>query len=100
MKKKTIIAPIVHLNGTSKHELTKPIDDALEAIRHAYDALKQCGPNGRDYYTHPKAPQAMEQAQREHRERMLTLHNLQTELESLWAAIEDQEPTAAFGIME
>lgn len=93
---KTIIAPAVHMNGTSKDELTKQIETALDAIRDAYDALKQCGPNGRDYYCHQQAPQAMEKAQQEHRARLLTLHNLQTEMETLWGAIEDGEPTATY----
>jgi len=96
---KTIIAPAVHLNGTSQAELQKPIDAALDAIREAYDALKQCGPNGRDYYCHPQAPQAMEQAQKQHRDRLLVLHNLQTELETLWAAIEYGAPTATLKVM-
>ena len=93
---KTIIAPVVHMNGTSKNGLTEPIETALDAIRTAYDALKQCGPNGRDYYNHPQAPQAMEKAQKEHRGRLLALHNLQTELEELWSAIEDGEPLATY----
>ncbi len=93
---KTIIAPIVHMNGTGKNGLTEPIDAALDAIRTAYEMLKQCGPNGRDYYNHPQAPQAMEQAQREHRNRLLSLHNLSAELEALWTAIEDGETTGTY----
>ena len=96
MKTKTITAPMVHMNGTSKNGLTEPIDAALDAIRAAYDALKNCGPNGRDYYNHPQAPHAMEQAQKEHRDRLLALHNVQTELEELWSAIEDGEPLATY----
>ena len=96
MKTKTITAPMVHMNGTSKNGLTEPIDAALEAIRAAYDALKNCGPNGRDYYNHPQAPHAMEQAQKEHRDRLLALHDLQSELEVLWMAIDDGEPTATY----
>lgn len=100
MQTKTIIAPIVHLNGTSKRGLTEPIDEALDAIREAYDKLKKCAPNGRDYYPHTESQQAMSRAQTEHRERLLALHNLQTELEALWTAIEDQEPTASFELTE
>lgn len=96
MTTKTIIVPSVHMNGTSKNGLTEPIDTALDAIRTACDALKQCGPNGRDYYNHPQAPQAMEKAQQEHRARLLALHNLQAELEAIWGAIEDNETTATY----
>jgi hypothetical protein len=38
----------------------------------------------------------MEQAQKEHRDRLLVLHDLQSELEVLWMAIEDGEPTAFY----
>lgn len=96
MKTKTIIVPLVHMNGTGKNGLTEPIDAALDAIRNAYDALKKCNPNGRDYYNHPQAPQAMEKAQQEHRARFLALHNLQSELEALWQAIDDGETTATY----
>lgn len=100
MTTKTIIAPIVHLNGTSKSGLIDPIEEALDAIREAYDKLKKCAPNGRDYYPYEQSQQALSRAQTEHRERLLALHNLQSELEAIWTAIEDREPMASFELTE
>lgn len=96
MNTKTVIAPRVHMNGTSRDSLVAALDAALDAIRAAYDALKNCGPNGRDYYNHPQAPHAMEQAQKEHRDRLLALHNVQIELEELWSAIEANETQTTY----
>ena len=91
---KTIIAPRVHLNGTSRPSLIAALDAADDAIGQAYEALKQTAPNGRDYYT--EGPQAMQQAQDEHRARLLALHNVQAQLSGIIEAIEDSTTEATY----
>ena len=91
---KTVIVPMIHLNGTSAESLM----GAIDAIGQAYEMLKQCSPNGRDYYTHATAPQAMTTAQDEHRARLLSLHNLQAELYAISLAIDERETTATYEV--
>ena len=95
---KTVIVPMIHLNGTSADSLMGAIDAAHDAIGQAYEMLKQCSPNGRDYYTHATAPQAMTTAQDEHRARLLSLHNLQAELYAISLAIDERETTATYEV--
>ena len=73
--------PTIHLNGTSVESLLEDNDRAYRAINAAYDALRLAGPNGRDYY--PQGGGAMEAAQDEHRERLLALHGIITQLENI-----------------
>lgn len=45
-----ITHPTVHLNGTSRQELTRQFQDQLEALDNAQRVLLANGPNARDYY--------------------------------------------------
>jgi hypothetical protein len=81
----TVVAPIVHFNGTSACELVRLRSDAYDAIQEAARVLAQMGPNGRDYY--PK-PGLMDKAVAQHDRRMQTLRDLMMELENEIATIE------------
>ena len=94
MNTKTVIAPRVHMNGTSRDSLVAALDAAHDTIGQAYESLKQTAPNGRDYYT--EGPQAMEKAQDEHRDRLLALHNVQAELYAIILAIEANETSTTY----
>lgn len=59
-----IVAPTVHLNGTSREQLLEPVREALEAARKLEAALQAAAPNGRDYYTQNAA--ALSTAVRQH----------------------------------
>lgn len=74
-----IIAPIVHLNGTSKGALVDQRCDAYAAIGEAIQALKKAAPNGRDYYFEPGL---MDKALVQHLRRLQVLTDLQDELEA------------------
>lgn len=78
--------PTIHLNGTSKERLVEDLCEASNAIDAAYDKLKQCGPNGRDYY--PQGPEAMERAQAEHFSRLKRLDAVKKEVDALTLAID------------
>jgi hypothetical protein len=56
--------PRVHLNGTSKDELVRQLENACHAIVTAQAALSECAPNGRDYY--PLGDGAINRASLEH----------------------------------
>jgi hypothetical protein len=58
-----VILPIIHLNGDRKETLVRHIEAAFDALSAAYDALKDCAPNGRNYYP---APGRMEDALAQH----------------------------------
>lgn len=81
--------PTVHLNGTSKEGLVKPLAEAYDAIDLAYDALKRTAPNGRDYY--PQGDGALVQAGAEHMDRLRRLDAIKEELQQLILLIDEQQ---------
>jgi len=46
----SLTVPTVHLNGTSREELLRQLQDAWQAVFQARDALAKASPNARDYY--------------------------------------------------
>lgn len=77
MSQTEVVIPCVHMNGTSADELIRLRCDVIEKLHEAYEALKQMGPNGRDYYPEPgKMDRAIEQ----HRRRQLAVDALIAEL--------------------
>ncbi len=81
-----MIIPTIHLNGTSKEQLTGALSAAYDGLNAAYDLLKQTAPNGRDYY--PQGGDAMEMAVDEHMSRLRRIDNVMCEIEQILANIE------------
>jgi hypothetical protein len=79
--------PTIHLNGTSKGRLIEDLCEASNKLDDAYNALKQCAPNGRDYY--PQGPDAMRQAEKEHLDRLGRLDAVKNEIDELTRAIDE-----------
>lgn len=73
-----VIAPIIHLNGTSADRLKEALSEAYLRLGDATEALRQCCPNGRDYYPEPGR---MKLAEEQHYRRIKVLRDLQAELE-------------------
>lgn len=73
-----MIVPIIHLNGTSPERLCEALSDAYDAASKLMDAIKQCAPNGRDYYP---MPGLFEKACEQHRARMQSVTDLQAAIE-------------------
>ena len=76
-----MMLPSIHMNGTSRENLLEGYCDAITAIDYAMDAIRQAGPNGRDYY--PQGPNAMAQAGDEHLIRLQKLTKIREELNTL-----------------
>lgn len=83
-----IVAPIIHLNGTSKERLLEALNNAWVALSvTAYDAMKETAPNGRDYYLKPGT---MEQAIAQHNRRLKVIDDLAEELSQQMELINEQ----------
>ncbi len=78
--------PTIHSNGTSKASLINDLCDASNTLEEAYQTLKRCAPNGRDYYL--QGAVAMETAEREHISRLKRLDEVKQEVDALTVAID------------
>lgn len=74
-----VVAPCVHMNGTGKQHLLDALENAYAALDAAYDAIRNCGPNGRDYYV---GTVHIEHATRQHMERLGAVHAVKKSIES------------------
>ena len=82
-----IIAPIIHLNGTSAFRLKEALEHVYTGLCNVREDLRECAPNGRDYYLKPgKLDLAIEQ----HRRRDDVLGKLMAEIELEMEAIDKQ----------
>jgi hypothetical protein len=84
---KTIHAPTVHMNGTSRSRLTDDLTEALGALNRVTEALGVTAPNARDYY--PQGDGAILRAVEEHSDRLTRLESIGHEIVALIEAIDD-----------
>jgi len=54
--------PLIHLNGTSFESLTDSLEKLYGSLQAARDRIRECRPNGRDYYPFPDAATRLEAA--------------------------------------
>ena len=80
------VAPCVHLNGTSRNQLTENLEKVFQSLQLVYDDLKQAAPNGRDYYI---GTVTLSQALDQHRQRQTMLDNLVASVATELALIAD-----------
>ena len=80
-----MLLPTIHSNGTSKAELVEGLCRASNALDLAYQALKACAPNGRDFY--PQGAGALEAATAEHMDRLRRLDAVKRDVDALTLAI-------------
>lgn len=85
--KRALTVPSVHLNGTSREELLRQVQNAGQAVFRARDALAKASPNARDYY--PQGEAAYPAARAEHDRRARMLLEVEEELSQLPEAIAD-----------
>jgi flagellar biosynthesis chaperone FliJ len=50
---KSLVQPVINLNGTSKESLVKQLRHVLDALRQVESALAGAQPHGRDYQNSP-----------------------------------------------
>ena len=84
-----VVTPIIHLNGNSKQSLLDALKEAYRAVRAAMDALRQCAPNGRNFYPEPGR---LQRAEAQHRARQEHLQAVYASLEAEAIAIQDESP--------
>lgn len=74
--------PSVHLNGTSKDELIRQLEEAGLAIRDAIEKLQGAAPHGRDYYVQDTTTKenAYREAAEEHRSRLVRMKSVLEEV--------------------
>ena len=84
-----MIAPRVHMNGTSRASLLEAIAEASQAVSLAIDAMRNTAPHRRDYYV--IGPEAYPQARDEYATRVIRLHETNDELVALYRAIEENQ---------
>lgn len=87
--KKTLILPIVHLNGTSRKDLIDMRCKASNCLREAIEGLSAIGPNGRDYYP---VQGLFDQARDQHVRRLEALKGVYRELVAEVVALSDDTP--------
>ena len=76
-----MIKPTIHLNGTSARSLIEEWEKAYDALNAAYKSMKECAPNGRDYY--PQGPNSLDTAIGEHLRRLSQVDSVINEYELL-----------------
>lgn len=81
------------MNGTHRDTLKSALIEAADKLAEAGRALRECAPNGRDYY--PQDAQAMagnsiRQATKEHLARIQAITQVSNDLESIMQAIDEQ----------
>jgi hypothetical protein len=85
-----VIAPTVHLNGTSGSDLESAYERAATALHDAIQALDETSPNGRDYYVQEEPggeSNAFGRARLEHMNRQATLALVARELAALYQSV-------------
>jgi hypothetical protein len=82
-----MIAPIIHINGSSADTLLDQIQKVTSALLGVLRAMQEAHPNGRDY--DPK-PGLYREAEREHLERVAKIQAIHKEYIEMGHAILDQ----------
>lgn len=88
-----MIAPTIHINGTSGEELVSQLASAGHALEYALTAVAQAAPNARDYYV--KGDTAFREATTDHVSRLERLRSVSREIvDLLYDVLEQQDARA------
>ena len=85
-----LIFPTIHLNGTSAESLQEDLRKAHRALYDAREAMRQCAPNGRDYYVQKEAYRAIRTAEEQHMARCEKIKSVMKELKAICEDIDRQ----------
>lgn len=78
--------PTVHWNGDTQQTLTDQNMAVYRAADKLLTALNEAGPNGRNFY--PQGPQALWDAQVEHKARWEAVNKIKRDMEEIILAIQ------------
>lgn len=81
--------PIIHMNGTSREELVRQIEEVLEALHDTREKIAAAAPNARDYYL---GGRDFSKATEEHIARMHTLERLCSDYVTLMESVVNTFP--------
>ncbi len=84
-----LVAPTVHLNGSSGGSLFEAYIEAIDALNKARDIMIDTSPHLRDYYV-SSDPNAFNKARDQHIERQGKIRMVIDELTELAANVQDQ----------
>ena len=87
-QQKTVITPIIHLNGDRAETLIQRLEATWDMLDAAVTLLRDCAPNGRNYYPDPGR---MEQAEQQYTRRQNQIGDVMESLEAEIAAIQAQQ---------
>ena len=86
---KALHVPRITSEGTGRAQLTAAYEVALDALANAFRAVRDIAPQRRDY---TQDDDALAHAQQEHRSRLLSLNNLQNEIDAILDGIDKNQP--------
>lgn len=89
-----LIAPIVHLNGSSKGMLHREYSEAAKAVREAEEAIRKIETHDRSYYVHPDKDAGIK-ARDQRRKWSQMLDQVYNELLAIHMAFMDGKPHTA-----
>lgn len=75
-----VMAPTVHLNGTSGEALRREVTAVIDPLRQAVEAIKEMTIHGRDYYIQNDSANNLQIAEEQARERFRKLNEVLDEL--------------------
>ena len=84
-----MLAPLVHLNGSSADTLIEQYERSMGALRKALDAMREGYPNARDYY--PQGDDAFRLAREQYDARIRAVDNVLAELGLLAENVYEQK---------
>lgn len=88
---KTLHAPTVNINGSSREALLEAYCTAGEAVKKALEATLETSPHGRDYVLAPDIFEHYRKARLEHEKRCAALRGIYFELQALAEAVDMRE---------
>ena len=85
----TLLAPTVHLNGTSEDALQEQVKDVIRALSETMEAMSRATPNARDYY--PQGSSAFELARNQRIAMWAQVEKMRGEFVAMSIAIDEQK---------
>lgn len=82
-----VVYPLIHLNGTWRFELLSSHSDVAGDLRVILEKLRDCAPNGRDYYHSGDMSEAVKQ----HNDRVKRIEDVLAEIDSIIGSIIEQK---------